>query len=94
MPCEAFLLTAAAHGRAWRRDGPTGGSETGSTRSEGRRGLDTVKDIVADPAMACTDMNSSLANAGIILFQVWQRFSGTWATFGFHVRHNGESRRW
>ena len=36
----------------------------GSTRSEGGQWLDTVKDIVVDPAMVCTDMNSFIGKCG------------------------------
>jgi hypothetical protein len=35
MPCEAFLLIAAAHGRSWRRDGPTGGIGDGEHEVRG-----------------------------------------------------------
>jgi hypothetical protein len=36
----------------------------GSSGSEGRRWPDMVKDIVVDPAMACTDVNSFLGKCG------------------------------
>ena len=52
----------------WRPHG--GDRKGGSTRSEEGQCLDTVKDIVVDPAMACTDMNSFIGKCGIMLFLV------------------------